>query len=79
MVIQLLESPSTILAEGLISKNSRDNKTAIELFVGGVRGLADGLWRLVCERPNRRARLRDVVKIAMPARQPRRFFSPRPS
>jgi hypothetical protein len=37
------EKPFDVLAEGLISENSRGDKTAIELFVAGVRGW--GSWR----------------------------------
>jgi hypothetical protein len=35
-----MKKPFDVLAEGLISKNSRDDKTAIELFLIGVRALA---------------------------------------
>jgi len=33
------------LAEGLLLKNSRDDKTANELFIAGVRGWETGLRR----------------------------------
>ena len=32
-----IRKPFNVLAEGLISESSRDDKTAIELFVAGVR------------------------------------------
>lgn len=28
-------------------RKTRDNKTTLELFVDGVRGWEDGLWRLI--------------------------------
>ena len=34
-----------VLAEGLVSENSRGDKTAIELFLAGVRGWEAGLRR----------------------------------
>jgi hypothetical protein len=34
-----MRRPFDVLAEGLISKNSRGDKTAIELFMAGVQGL----------------------------------------
>ena len=37
-LVPTMRKPFDVLAEGLISKNSRDNKTAIELFLVGVRG-----------------------------------------
>jgi len=40
-----MRKPFDVLAEGLLSKESRDNKTAIELFLAGVRGWEAGLWR----------------------------------
>ena len=39
------KKPFDVLAEGLISQQSRGNKTAIELFIAGVRGWEAGLWR----------------------------------
>jgi hypothetical protein len=33
-----MRKPFDVLAEGLISKNSRGDKTAIELFLAGLRG-----------------------------------------
>jgi hypothetical protein len=39
-LIATTTKPFDVLAEGLLSKNSRDNKTAIELFLNGVRALA---------------------------------------
>jgi hypothetical protein len=38
-------SPFDLLAEGLLSKKSRGDKTAIELFVAGVGGWEAGLRR----------------------------------
>jgi hypothetical protein len=35
-----MRKPFNVLAEGLISENSWDDKTAIELFLSGVRALA---------------------------------------
>jgi hypothetical protein len=40
-----------VLAEGLISKNSRDNKTAIELFLARVRGWGNALRGIVGREP----------------------------
>ena len=40
-----MRKPFEVLAEGLLSKNSRDNKTAIELFLAGVQGLEAGVRR----------------------------------
>jgi site-specific DNA recombinase len=40
-----MRKPFDVLAEGLISENSRGNKTAIELFVAGVQGWEAGLRR----------------------------------
>ena len=42
-----MKEPFDVLAEGLISENSRDNKTAIELFIAGVRGWKAGLRRQI--------------------------------
>jgi hypothetical protein len=39
------KKPFDILAEGLISKDSRGNRTAIELFMAGIRGWEAGLRR----------------------------------
>jgi hypothetical protein len=39
--------PFGVIAEGLLSKNSRGDKTAIELFVAGVRGWEAGLRRFL--------------------------------
>ncbi len=35
-----MRKPFDVLAEGLVSENSRDNRTAIELFLAGTRALA---------------------------------------
>jgi len=34
-----MRRPFNALAEGLVSENSRDDKTAIELFLSGVKAL----------------------------------------
>jgi hypothetical protein len=39
------EKPFDVLAEELLSEKSRGDKTAIELFVAGVRGWEAGLRR----------------------------------
>jgi hypothetical protein len=40
-----MRKPFDVLAEGLLLKNSRGEKTAIELFIAGVRGWESNLWR----------------------------------
>jgi hypothetical protein len=40
-----MRKPFDVLAEGLVSKKSRGDKTAIELFVAGVRGWGSWRWR----------------------------------
>jgi len=47
-----MRKPFDALAEGLLSENSRDDRTAIELFLVGVRSLA------------LQSRIIDVVRIA---------------
>jgi hypothetical protein len=47
-----MRKPFDVLAEGLLVKNSRDNKTPLELFLAGVRALA------------LQSRIIDVVRIA---------------
>jgi hypothetical protein len=42
-----MRKPFDVLAEGLLLKKSRDNKTAIELFLTGVRGWEAGVRRRV--------------------------------
>jgi hypothetical protein len=42
-----MKKPFDVLAEGLLSENSRGDKTAIELFVAGVRGWEAGLRRFL--------------------------------
>ena len=42
-----MKKPFDVLAEGLLSENSRGDKTAIELFVAGVRGWEAGLQRFL--------------------------------
>jgi hypothetical protein len=44
--------PFDVLAEGLIFENSRGNKTAIELFIAGIRRWEAGLRRSIVELPN---------------------------
>jgi len=40
-----MRRPFNALAEGLVSENSRDDKTAIELFLIGIWGWEAGLRR----------------------------------
>ena len=40
-----MRKPFDVLAEGLLSEKSRDDKTAIELFLAGIRGWEAGLRR----------------------------------
>jgi hypothetical protein len=40
-----IRKPFDARAEGLVSENSRGDKTAIELFVDGVRGWGSWRWR----------------------------------
>jgi len=40
-----MRKPFDVLAEGLISKNSRSDKTPIELFLAGIRGWETGIRR----------------------------------
>jgi hypothetical protein len=40
-----IRKPFDVLAEGPLSKNSRGDRTAIELFVAGVRGWGSWRWR----------------------------------
>ena len=35
--VPTMRKPFDVLAEGLVSENSRDDKTAIELFLAGIR------------------------------------------
>jgi hypothetical protein len=42
-----MRKPFDVLAEGLLSEKSRGDKTAIELFVAGVRGWEVAPQRLV--------------------------------
>jgi hypothetical protein len=44
------QKPFGLLGEGVLQKNSRGDKTAIELFLGGIRGWeADLRRRVQCE------------------------------
>jgi hypothetical protein len=47
-----MRKPFDVLAEGIVSEKSRDNKTPLELFLAGVRALA------------LQSRIIDVVRIA---------------
>jgi hypothetical protein len=38
-----MRKPFDVLAEGLLMENSRGDKTAIELFIAGVRGWEGGI------------------------------------
>jgi hypothetical protein len=40
-----MRKPFDVLAEGLVSKNSRGDKTAIELFLAGIQSWKVGLRR----------------------------------
>jgi hypothetical protein len=40
-----MRKPFDVLAEGLVANNGRGDKTAIELFMAGVRGWEAGLRR----------------------------------
>ena len=40
-----MRKPFDVLAEGLLSENSRGDKTAIELFIAGIQGWEAGLRR----------------------------------
>jgi hypothetical protein len=42
-----MRTPFNVLAEGLLSEKSRDTKTAIELFLAGVRGWEGELLRRI--------------------------------
>jgi hypothetical protein len=42
-----MRKPFDVLAEGLLVSSSRGDKTAIELFVAGIRGWEAGLRRRV--------------------------------
>jgi hypothetical protein len=45
-----MKKPLNVLAEGLLVSSSRGDKTAIELFLGGIRGWeADLRRRVQCE------------------------------
>jgi hypothetical protein len=46
-LVRELRKPFDVLAEGLLSEKSRGDKTAIELFVTGIRGWEAGLRRQV--------------------------------
>jgi hypothetical protein len=44
-----MRKPFDVFAEGLVSEKSRDDKTAIELFIAGVQGWEAGLRRRLDE------------------------------
>jgi hypothetical protein len=44
-LVATMRKPFDVLAEGLVSENSRGDKTAIELFIAGVRTWEPGLRR----------------------------------
>jgi hypothetical protein len=46
-LVPTIRKPFDVLAEGLISKNSRGDKTPLELFLTGLRGWDAGLRRLL--------------------------------
>jgi hypothetical protein len=50
-----IRKPFDVLAEGLVSKNSRGDKTAIELFLAGVQG-----WEAVLRRGLEVGKSKDV-------------------
>ncbi len=50
IIVPTKKKPFDVLAEGLISKNSREDKTAIELFVAGVKRLAAATIRACSDR-----------------------------
>jgi hypothetical protein len=43
--VRATRKPFDVLAEGLVSENSRGDEPAIELFVAGVRGWGSWRWR----------------------------------
>jgi hypothetical protein len=45
-LVPLIRKPFDVLAEGLLSKNSRGDKTPIELFIAGVQGWETALRRV---------------------------------
>ena len=48
-LVPTMRKPFDVLAEGLVSENSRGDRTAIELFIAGVRGWEAGLRRRIGE------------------------------
>lgn len=51
-LIPTMAKPFDVLAEGLISEESRGNRTAIELFQTGVRALETGMRRFFVNLPD---------------------------
>jgi hypothetical protein len=49
-----MRRPFNALAEGLVSENSRGDKTAIELFVAGVLGWEGGIRRCLDDEKSRK-------------------------
>jgi len=43
-LVAVMRKPFDVLAEGLVSEKSRDNKTPLELFLAGI----DGLPATIC-------------------------------
>lgn len=46
-LVPTMRKPFDVLAEGLISENSRGDKTPIELFMAGIKGWEAGLRRRI--------------------------------
>ena len=42
-----MKKPFDVLAEGLLFEKSRENKTAIELFLAGIRALEGAVWQCI--------------------------------
>jgi hypothetical protein len=44
-----MRKPFDVLAEGLVSQKSRGDRTAIELFIAGIRGWEAGIRRQLAD------------------------------
>jgi len=44
-----MRKPFDVLAEGLLSENSRGDKTRLELFLSGVQGLPATIRAMLCQ------------------------------
>ena len=44
-LVPTMRKPFDVVAEGFVSNLNRGDKTAIELFIAGVRGWENALWR----------------------------------